>query len=138
MTVRRRVRSFTDMGALLLSHLRQGIILTDRDDGTEWLLSFNDALYETDDGLGYFSIDTAIPHGLDVYTYEAYGEPTFTGGFRLLVRGGYLGYEIVDWDTGTTKRVLGIDGFRAVFREIIVPSTWQREGDMLAWQEVAQ
>lgn len=131
---RATVGSYIDFGTLRIPPIPQGIVLTDRDDGTLWLLSYSTA-EESEDGLGYISINDAIPPARERYVYDAYDEPKFHGTFRLLVRGGYLGYELIPRDPGTTKPVFAVKAASRSYREIYVPESWQRLGDVLAWRD---
>jgi hypothetical protein len=77
------------------------VLMTDRDDGTLWLLSFT-ITPPAADGFGYVTIrsDADLPSTKEVSgkVYAAYEGPYLPGTplTRLLIRGGYLGYELVE------------------------------------------
>lgn len=125
-------------GKITFPILPQGTVLTDRDDGTLWLITHNTTESSSDD-LGYIAITDEIDRRLPVQIYEAYSEPTVEDRhqIRLFVRGGNLGMDIVDRGQGITD----IDNapiysrmFRSsVLRHIYAPIPWN--GD-LAWTPV--
>jgi hypothetical protein len=87
--------AFRDYGRIRIPSLPSGIILTDRADGTLWLISHNlDAA--SSDGFGYISIRTPMPNVI-TKTYQAGEEPYFNDDptYRLIIRNGYLGVEIL-------------------------------------------
>lgn len=115
-------------------------IFTDREDGKLWLLSF-ETQEESADGTGHIILTDAIPRRIRLHsrTYPAGEEPTLGGNpsIRLFVRDGRLGYEVVplprpeqDKDQG---RVLARQGLSSEFREIIIPSSWEKPSDRLGW-----
>lgn len=137
----RRWRGYYDMGGIRIPPLPSGIVLTDREDGTLWLLSHNVTESSPDD-LGYISITTTIPSNMTTRTFDAFDEP-FVGTdprLRLLVRDGYLGFEIEDLPQGITDRDTARNltrrAFAAETREIIKPSTWQETSPVLGWEDV--
>lgn len=137
----RRVRGYTDMGRIRIPPLPRGIVFTDRDDGTLWLLG-----HTTDpagpDGYGYVTLNDTFSARENARVYDAYDGPLLGKNplIRLLVRGGQLGYEMVDMGVGThdidQARVLSRNGNRGDFSDIIVPTSWQRFDDTLAWEHV--
>lgn len=121
------------------------IIMTDRGDGTLWMLAFNLGS-PSPDGLGYVSIISPPPERPDRGNYRIVGpydgpflraepSPGQIKTLRLLVRDGYLGYEETDLTT-QQGRVTARKGLDAQAREIVVPASWRFEGDLLAWQDV--
>jgi len=113
------------------------IILTDRDDGTLWHLTQNnkDGL---DDGY-YVAINTVQPtiQATKTITYPADAGPFVNArqGLRLLVRGGYLGYEQVapeertDIDTHLVYTHTGL----AVARCQLLPLGWASRPDTIGY-----
>lgn len=93
MTVDRRLRSgYFDLGPFKLPIRPQAVILTDRDDGTKWLISFNTSAPER------LSINTeyaTLYNKEDIRTYSANDGPRMDedGEYRLMVRGGRLGFD---------------------------------------------
>jgi len=107
--------------------------LTDRDDGTVWYLST-----ETVDDEIYISIDTERPFSNPTkhVIYEAHAGPIVNGlrPLRLLVRGGYLGFEIVDRPIDIdTPRIYAHIGPPAGRSEII-PAGWSMPEDTIGYR----
>lgn len=106
------------------------IILTDRADGTLWLLS-HDVTGEhvaISDGVNLLDLS-------DYVVYPANSGPVVpdtpsnpiaqkSEHKRLLVRGGYLGYENVP-DATEQGRVMTRRGLSLILRRIFVPDTWR-------------
>lgn len=119
----------------------RGIVLTDRDDGTLWILTHN-TVESSPDGDGHVSIKDTFALTQDHRIYTANEGPVLGehGTIRLLVRGGRLGYEMVSWGQGirsvSQQTVHTRNGFRGDFGKIIVPSTWVRFDDVLGWEHV--
>jgi hypothetical protein len=100
----------------LIPYLPVHVILTDRDDGTLWHLTFTEDPPAAD-GHGYISINDSLP-GDDKprQIYPAYSEPFVTGTYirqklrdqagryRLIVRGGYLGVDFEPLREGRSDR----------------------------------
>lgn len=145
MRMRRKVAGYLDMGKITIPSLPQGIAFTDRDDGTVWLLT-HDTDAESPDDAGHIAINDTIPRHMNYRLYSAYDGPVFGAVpqlLRLLVRGGRLGYEPVDFGFATTDIdrapiMTRNNEDRRHFGEIIVPTTWLRPDDVLGWQEVDQ
>lgn len=130
------------LGTFTFPMMPQGIILTDRANGTLWLLSHN-TVEDSPDDLGHVAITDVIPTSVQATTYLPGEEPVMGEQYtiRLIVRAGRLGYEVVSYPQGitdtdrapiltrnlTTKRTIS---------EITVPDSWVRYDDMLAWQSV--
>lgn len=76
--------------------LPSGIILTDREDGTLWLLSHT-LTSPGPDGNGYITIRTPMANIPGAVVYEAGSEPYLdnNANYRIIVRGGYLGVEYI-------------------------------------------
>jgi hypothetical protein len=101
---RKQRNGYSNFGAIAIPALPQPIILTDRGDGTLWLLSWTTTPSAVD-GNGYIMINSdygTISRRDGVTTYAAYEEPVFgqNGEYRLLIRDGYLGFEIDDFPVG--------------------------------------
>lgn len=130
---------YTDMGPIQIPPLPQAFLIQDRGDGTWWLLAYS-ITPPADDGLGYVSITDVIPSNVHYSVHEAYGEPVLEPGIRLLIRDGYLGYEVIDTNDilYKTRRVLARRGRARSHREIVIPASWTKSGDMLAWQDVEE
>lgn len=119
-----------------IAPLAARVVLTDRADGAQWLLSF-----VTDpspvDGFGYITLNSNLGSLTqdtgNVRVFDAnfgpylYGPPTV----RLLVRGGYLGFEEV---TGAISgaRIVARRLVQRDTRVIIFPEDYQNE-QVLAW-----
>lgn len=132
----------------------QFIVITDRDDGTLWTLSHDvtgDYIAINDQGL---NIGGSLPseEWTDVRFYGPYEGPYLAIPtrlqaanprlkLRLLIRGGYLGYELIEDPTNTghaNHRVLTRRGLSRVYREIIVPQEWVNfygELDVAGWED---
>lgn len=132
------------------------VVLTDRADGTLWLLSFS-TTPAGPDGLGYISILTPPPDRPDQGNYTVYGpssgpvvswvstpvahsqgvDPRPEVFARLLVRGGYLGFEAIP-DRIYGRRVVPRKRVERGVREIIRPSTYTPSGpfNVLAWRDM--
>lgn len=112
--------------------LPQQIIMTDRDDGTLWLLTYSG---------DHIAINSVFNARNDTTTYGPYDGPILSDGehndVRLLVRGGYLGYEADPAPPNRFQaRVMARLGVSRTFFEIIVPSTWVGSPDVLGYEEV--
>lgn len=112
--------------------LPQQIIMTDRADGTLWLLSYSG---------DFVSINNVFSARNDTTIYGPYDGPILADGDRvdckLLIRGGYLGYEAeLAPPNRSQARVMARMGVARIFQEIIVPSTWVGSPDVLGYEEV--
>lgn len=141
---RRQVQGYTDLGRIRIPPLPPYIIMTDRDTGTLWLLSWN-LTTASQDGKGYVSITDVIPSTPDKLVYGPYDGPYVqeqnaaqgSPVIRLLIRGSRLGYEMVSTQSLASidnQPVLTRQGLVFSFREIIVPATWKQEKDTLGWR----
>lgn len=116
------------------------IIMTDRADGTLWFLTYSLALPSID-GYGYIAITDQLPTEApgDFHTYGPWDGPVIRSEpvIKLLIRGGYLGYEEENpapWEGERSHaRVFARVGVRRSLREIIKPSSFLHSPDMLAW-----
>lgn len=122
--------------------LPQFIVLTDRADGTLWVLSHDiTGEYIAINDLGLL-INPAVSSTIRRTDFLVYGafdgpivpdRPTNPVGQnakqkRLLVRGGYLGYE--DTEPKVEQgRVMTRRSVSRILREIIVPTTWRTFSD---------
>lgn len=118
-----------DMGPIRIPPLPQYLVLTDRDDGTEWLVTYN-TTEPSDDDLGYISITDEIPTTPDKTIYAAYEEPFFRYDdgrlTRLIIRGGYLGAETLteeDVSDHENARLMVRKGLNNSLRELILSET---------------
>ena len=116
-------------------------VLTDRDDGTRWLLQYNTVI-AAPDAFGHISITDTFTLRKDMRIYPAWDEPAVPGGggrVRLFVRGGRLGMDYddsfrVDRDQ---HRIMARLGLQREFREIILPTDWDESFlEPLAWVPV--
>lgn len=134
------------------------VILTDRGDASLWLLTFSTAEASAD-GLGYISIMQPVPEIPDKGNLHVYGQydgpyiqwvdtPTkHTQGAdprfarppvsRLFIRDGYLGFEVVNFNT-RSGRTIARQRVQRINREIIRPSTYDDSGpfNVLAWRDM--
>lgn len=91
--ISRRLRSgYTDLGPIQIPVRPQAIVLTDRDDGTKWLVSFNTSAPER---LSISSVYVSIQRREGVRIYEANDGPKMDedGEFTLIIRGGRIGLD---------------------------------------------
>lgn len=146
---RRRVQGYIDMGKVRVPPLPQYMVMTDRADGTLWLLSYNlTDLNPPADGFGRISITDVLPSTPDKLIFGPYEGPyvqevTNEQGnpiIRLLIRDGHIGYEMPNFGPGVqsldTARVLTRRGVANILREIVVPLAWRSAGDTLGWKVV--
>ena len=112
------------------------IQMQDRQDGTWWTLT-----HRQSDNRWAIN-DDPLPFAIrgQVQRWGPYDGPTVDWGkgtIRLLIRGGRIGYEVVDFGVATTDRdnarVMTRRGTTAYSLEI-TQGGWQREGDTLGWQ----
>lgn len=143
MTRRRRLQGYTDLGPVQVPPRPRYIIMTDRADGTKWLLTHN--LVDGPDADGRIALSNTLPTTPDKVVYGAYEGPyvqesTHEQGspvLRLLVREGHLGYEeigsvetrSIDNAPAITRQLTG-----SVLREVIVPTAWRRDVGALGWR----
>lgn len=149
----RRAR-YNDMA--FIPPLSARVVLTDRADGVLWLLSFT-TTPPAADGLGYISINSTLPGSPDQGNYTVYGaysgpvvtwvstpvehsqgvDPSPNVFARLLVRGGFLGFEAIP-DRVSGGRVVPRRRVERGVREIIRPSTYATSGpfNVLAWRSM--
>lgn len=100
----RRLRNgYTDLGPIQIPPRPQGIVLTDRADGTRWLVSFNTASPER---LSINSIYSTIQTTEGVRVYEANDGPKMDedGEFTIILRNGRIGLEYNQFSRSTTAR----------------------------------
>ena len=123
-------------GPIRIPGLPHFAVFEDRDDGTEWVLSFSTE--EADGNTLHISINDEgllrgnLPPRVDYDFYPADEGCNIGKGVRLFVRGGRLGYEIVDGEyqdrpptarKGVVKRAY----------HIVIPTDWVKFPDELAW-----
>lgn len=125
-----------------------GIVMTDRGTGVLWLLTWDFAAH-TYSPLSFtakmrFAATTVVPIEIALHAYGHMEGPYLhdpgTGKLlRLLFRDGRIGYEVVS-DLGAARivsqsRVFGRIRLNRTVLEVILPDTWVRTGDVLAWEE---
>lgn len=100
------------------------LILTDRDDGTLWHVSYTLTPPHAD-GYGFITINSTIPDGFDKRVYAVNEEPWVARNpmARLIVRGGRLGVEVFDDISPVTDqdqaRLIARRGLQRAVRDII-------------------
>lgn len=127
----KRPHGYWDMGGIQIPPLPPRHILTDRDDGTLWLLSHNADF----DHVAITDSFTAEP-GRDLVWGPIDGPWVYLTGtpLRLFVRGQRLGYERVEdpaLSTQSQARILTNRAGETTYIEIVVPSTWRTFPDPL-------
>lgn len=139
----RYVQGFMDMGSVFVPPIPTNFVMTDRQDGTLWHLTHNVDVFSVD-GNGYISIKDVLPTTNDLTVYGAYEGPylqerVITQGeriFRLLIRGGFLGYEVVE-EQGLSfilgAPILTSRNMDGLHRQIVTPLSWAHAGDPLGW-----
>jgi len=113
-------QGFANFGGARIPPIPQHIILTDRDDGTEWVL-MHDATGQ------YVGIsDAGVGRRKDFIVFHPWDGPTLDGfpNVRMLIRGGRLGYELIDASRHKTAQQLVLTRRRVERRilELIVPT----------------
>ena len=126
------------MGRVRVPPLPSRIVLTDRADGTLWILT-----HEADGS--HVGIESTIPaNAKDLHTYPANVGPVLptVPEARLLVRGGFLGYEETALPRATTDRdqarILTRRGVQSIVLEVREPAAGitAAERNMLAFEQV--
>ncbi len=137
--MRRHVAGYTDMGRIRIPPLPYGTVLTDRADGTLWLLTHTQSL-PGPDGEGYFSITDVIPRSVNTRVYAAYDEPPVESqpNMRVIIRNGSLGVEVpVDRGQGVTDMDVAPlqtrKGYERRTAYLYAPEDWNLLGYVLAW-----
>lgn len=135
---RRMVNGYLDMGRITIPPLPVHIILTDRDDGTLWHLSYT-LTPPAVDGYGYITLNSDIPTDPMRRIFDAYDGPVLADSpqVKLMVRGGNLGYdgsELPVWlhDRDQARIFARIQNLVAL-REIVLGTTWRSVPDVIAW-----
>lgn len=101
---RRYLRSgYTDLGSIQIPPRPQGIVLTDRNDGSLWLLSFSTNPRER---LSIVNTYSTIQRSEGVTIYGPYEGPVMDedGEFQLMLRGGRLGFDYRPFPVGTQAK----------------------------------
>lgn len=151
-------RHLPDPNRVRVPPLPEFMVLTDRDDGTLWVLSHDitgEYIAINDEGL---LKNPAVSSTIRRTEFHVYGpfdgpivpdRPTNPYGQaeaqkRLLVRGGYLGYEATEPEC-EQGRVMTRRLVSRILREIIVPTTWRTfadenghlpsDRDVLGWEK---
>lgn len=135
---RKRVKGYTDFGGIALPVLPQHTVFTDRDDGTLWYLG------HSSDGLR-ISLNDATVSGEYKRVFAAYDEPFAENNprIRIFVRGGRIGYEIIELEQGVTDkdtmRLVSRRGNENVTRALQVASSFSEANigalGVLAWED---
>lgn len=116
----RVVNGFTDMGRPRIPPVPTGIVFTDRDDGTEYLLSHSGGTYTL----------TSVPGQFHGKPWGPYDGPTLTspaGLLRLYVASGTLSYELAPEAMAGRRdqRILTRDfSDNATLFELTAPDGW--------------
>lgn len=130
----RRLRNgYSNFGAIAIPPLPSPIILTDRDDGTKWLVSFDITTSPPVDGYGRIMINSVygnIGRRDGIAEYAAGDEPYLEqdGQYKLIVREGRLGFEFIPFEQGNTdndgmKLYARLSGTRSLRRIYLSEST---------------
>jgi len=135
---RRLKTGYSDLGRLIIPVLPSPIILTDRDDGTLWVLSF-DTSAPTVDGYGHISINSDIRYfqrNEVAKVYPADDGPVL-GPYVLFIRAGRIGLDYTAYDIGETDRdgspVYARKRGVRTFRQVYVTHPENPEIVHLAW-----
>lgn len=123
--------------AIRIPPLPQFTVFVDREDGTEWVLS-----HSNEDVEGVFphvSInDAGLERGslrprVDAIVYPADTGANMGKGIQLFVRGGRLGYEIVEYVANDFPPQTRVGVVRECY-EIVIPADWAFP-EALAWND---
>lgn len=106
---------YSDLGPIEIAPTAQAIVLTDRADGSLWMISFN--------GEPRLSIVTdfaTLSRKEGVRLYAADDGPAMTedGEFRLIIRGGRLGLEYIQFTVGVQARTDRPPFARTLFKQL--------------------
>ena len=132
----RKVKGFTDIGAIRIPPLPQTIVLTDRATGTKYGLIHD----STGNFIGLDDAASVVTG--EVVIYGAHDGPILSlrPTVRLLVRNGHLGYEDLPLPTGVTDRdnapPLSRRGNESKLFEIKAGTGWVT-GDVLAYEQTS-
>ena len=132
----RRVKGFTDLGSIRIPPIAATLVLTDRATGTEYALIHDSAgdFIGLDDAASRVDVASAV-------VFSAFQGPILSADptVRLLVRNGFLGYEVTALATSVAdldgSRVLSRRGNQSTILEIRQASGWV-DGDALIWEKV--
>lgn len=100
----RRLRSgYSDLGPIQIPPMGEAIVLTDRADGTRWLVSFNSTAPER---LSISSDYSTIQRREGVRIYAADDGPKMDedGQFTLIIRRGQIGFDYTPFPRKVTAR----------------------------------
>lgn len=90
------------LGPVHIPPVPEAIILTDRDDGTKWLISWDNVVTSIDNR-GHITLNSTIAMGQEaVRTYGVDDGPKLggSGEYSLIVRGGHLGLDYEPFSRG--------------------------------------
>lgn len=124
----------TWMGGTFLPVFTQFMILTDREDGTLWLLTH----YVTEAGRDYFAItDEWNARKQPLVEYGPYDGPYLPNHphLRFFIRGGRIGYEEIE-GANQSQRILSRKLMQRHTLEVLVPTSFKRFGDELAFERI--
>lgn len=106
---RRLPNGYSDLGRIVIPPLPEPIILTDRDTGTKYMVTFSLSV-ATPDNLGHITLDTTLTMDSKIgqREFSAFDGPVFGdhGEYRLMIRGGRIGVDYRPYPVG----VQDIDG----------------------------
>lgn len=122
------------MGGTFIPVFTQFMVLTDREDGKLWLLSHT----VTEENRDYFTItDEWNPRKQPLVVYGPYEGPFLPGypRFRFFIRDGRIGYEETETEN-QSQRILSRKLMQRHTLEVLVPSTFKRFGDELAFERI--
>lgn len=103
MITRRLRNGYSDLGPIQIPPHPQALVLTDRADGTKWLVAFNS---DTPERLSIVSNYVTIRRREGVRTYEADDGPKMDedGEYTLIIRSGHLGLDYTPFPITETAR----------------------------------
>lgn len=116
-------RRFPDLPAI--------IQFTDRDDGKIWTLTHN----EEEQRIGLTDDPPSGWIAGFVRRFDAYAEPSLPGlpHVRIFVRGGRLGYEVLNSRASNAGRLMSRRGLEKFALELF-DAGWRYPGDVLGWK----
>lgn len=130
------------MGQARIPPIPPRIIMTDRADGSQWLLSYNTTLYPYLDGLGAVSINNVFTVCPNNTIYGAYEGPVLAGApfeIVLFIRNGTLGFDyepsgVANQDRNQA-RIMATLGLANSYRELVIPTPFNPYTGVLAWED---
>lgn len=103
MITRRLQNGYSDLGPIQIPPRPQAIVLTDRADGSKWLVSFNTSSPER---LSIVSSYSTIHRKEGIRSYEADDGPKMDedGEYTLIIRNGHIGLDYAPFSRAETGR----------------------------------